>query len=442
MTTQPVEDIVLDIALRMSDPDSVRKFMLDPSNSNPYPFVHNKIAWQNLSLAGGYPGMVLLFNALERNGLVKGEIVHHYILKIKEAIEDEGFVNPSLFNGICGACFALQAASMDGMRYQRMLQNIQSYLLESIESYYLEPLRTNREQNQPVFSYLHDLIQGLCGVGRYVLENLFIPDFFEMAKKITTTLINFTKPLQVHGHSVPGWYLSPNDTLNTWHKEDSKGNFNLGLAHGIPGILAFLAIASLKGVEVKGQKETMMEIASWIRQKSFNKNDTIRWPYSVPWELEIQKKTRDEDSKDAWCYGVPGIARALFLAGKALEDTELKSFAITAFRGVFCRTRKEWQLHGPMLCHGIAGLLMLTHEMAKEKECGDLIVKVNELKQILLSYYNSDSPFGFKDVELSTQGNVEISKAGFLEGSAGVLLTLLSTSDQNFKWHLPLMISS
>jgi hypothetical protein len=83
-------------------------------------------------------------------------------------------------------------------------------------------------------------------------------------------------------------------------------------------------------------------------------------------------------------------------------------------------------------------LLLIAQEMSREEGCEDFAVKVGELKEILLSFYKPDAPWGFKDVEACRQGkSCEINKPGFLEGTAGILLTLLASHS---KWHLPLMI--
>lgn len=415
-------DTVLDVALKMKDPAVVNNYVA---------------ASGDLSLSGGLPGLVLLFSILERKGLIEGDISHQYVLKMKEAIEARGVFSLSLFSGVSGICFALQQASWDGERYQRMLGHLQRLLLENIRPVYIDPLRASLEKSEACSSRLYDVIQGLCGVGRYIVENVTQPLFYESAVEITKALVHLCQPLKIEGHLVPGWYLSPNDPLNARNKRNLKGGFNLGLAHGMPGILALFAIAMMRGVVVEGQKEAMTQMILWLRKKNYRENGIIRWPYLISWEKEILGEPLEETCKDAWCYGVPGIARTLFLAGKALQDRELKLFAVEAFRGVFSQRRGAWQLPGPMLCHGIAGLLMITLEMAQEDGCKDLFPRVDQLQKILLSDYDPNALFGFKDKD---HNNIEKDNPGFLEGSTGILLTLLSIPDYNTKWALPLMI--
>lgn len=433
------------ILSNMRDFAEVRKVALDPENMNPDPVIPMGPSWNDLSLSNGYPSLLILFSTLEKLGLVASSdnIAHSYVVKIKEAVEAEGLFNLSLYGGVSGLCFALQEASFEGTRYQRMLGALNEVLLGRIDREYLEPLKYNLRNQLPSSPRLYDPIQGISGIGRYALENLTLPSFKELAENIAKASVALSLPLVYKGQATAGWFLSPNDPLNARNRAaNPKGNFNLGLAHGVTGILAFLAIAWLRGVQVEGQKEAMLAIANWIRSKSYLHEGVIGWPYTVSWEEEIEgAPVSVKGSKEAWCYGVPGIARTLFLTGKALGDEEMKEFAMKAFRGVFSRRGEEWGLPGPTLCHGISGLLLITHMMSKEAGGEDLAVRVEELKEILLSYYNPEAPWGFKDVEFTRKGKrCEVNKPGFLEGSAGIVLTLLTLSQEMPKWHLPLLI--
>lgn len=438
MTT--LVDYVQEIGQRLSDPEFVKETALLVQNTNPDPTFSASLVWDDLSLANGYPSLVLLFSALQKRGLSEDGIAHQYVLKIKEKIEAEGLFDLSLFGGISGLCFAIQQASMGGQRYQKMLEALNTFLLDGVDRMYLAPIKEKRRKNLPCSARLYDPIQGICGIGRYALENIHDSRFLDLVTNITKSLISLSQPFTYKGQQIPGWFLSPNDSLNAKNRSlYPNGTFNLGLAHGVTGILAFLSIAYLRGIQLEGQKEAIDRISTWIRDRSFVGKSGIMWPYCISWEEEVQGKPFSKiDSRDAWCYGVPGIARTLFVAGKAIGNQDLKSFAATAFRNIFLRSPEKWNLPGPTLCHGIAGLLLITREMSKEEGLEDLDHQVKELENLLLSFYKSSSPWGFQDIELGPHGkSYEVNKPGFLEGTAGVLLTILNSSDD---WHLPLLI--
>jgi class I lanthipeptide synthase len=438
--------IISDIAQRLQDPDQIGTFMQDDFSVFSNPELLFTPTWAPLSLADGYPGLLILFVILYERGILtenKEKVIHRYIVKIKESIENAENFDLSLFSGIAGACFSLKFAVAQENRYARLLETLNSFLLKHTEKIYLEPLRASIDQKQPCLSNHYDLIQGICGVGCYTLYSSEDPLFRNLTENIVRILVDFCKPLQTEGVTVPGWYVAENDILNTSSAfTRPKGNFNLGLAHGICGVLALLANAYLKGIIVEGQKETIQKISDWICKKSFrDEKDTIRWSHTVPWEEEVGKGYihPQKPCRDAWCYGVPGVARSLLFAGHALQDKNLVDFALQAFLGVFKRSQADWKLSGPTLCHGIAGLLLLTHGVSQESPDIDFRPQIDMLKEILLTYYNPHHPFGFQDIEHGFNGeDIVVNRAGFF-GAAGVLLTLLTIAGPISKWHLPLL---
>lgn len=127
--------LIQDIVSNMRDPSSVKAIAIDPANVNPDPLIPASPPWSDLSLSNGYPSLLLFFSMLERLGVVEdGKAISHvYVLKIKEAIEAQGLADLSLFGGVSGICFALQQASSEGGRYQRMLHNLHAFLLERVD---------------------------------------------------------------------------------------------------------------------------------------------------------------------------------------------------------------------------------------------------------------------------------------------------------------------
>lgn len=429
---------------RLETPDKLKDILLSqlqPANDS---VPSQTVSWDDLSLAAGYPSLLLLFSVLEQKGVEKSdEIALRYAIKIKESIETRGLsTDLSLFSGVAGICFALEHASCGQPRYRRMLDALHNFLISNIKSFYLDPLYACLEKGLAVPVSLYDPIQGLCGIGRYALVNKSVSGFGDICLQINQALVAFCQSKMIQGYEVPGWYLSQNDPIN-WNYTHTKGNFNLGLAHGISGVLAFFAISALQGVVVDGQKEAIDFISRWICKHAFYESGLIYWPTHVSFE-DVTNQThpqKKERSKDAWCYGVPGVSRSLFLAGKSLRDTTLMNFAKEAFLGVFSRDPTAWQLPGPALCHGIAGLMTITKAMAEEKGCEGLSENVQMLYNLLLSFYNPKSPFGFRDVEPSEKGECnEVDKVGFLDGAVGVWLALETIENRHSRWRIPLFL--
>lgn len=449
MTPTVTENLSLikEIADKMRDPDAVKRIVLDPNNRNPdpiYPDFEHK--WGDLSLAGGYPGVLILLAELDR--LFPDEkwdaAAHAYVLKIKESIETHGVYSISLHGGLAGASFALLQASRGESRYQRLMSTLNAHFLERMKTHYLIPFHNNFQDNQPSPMPLFDLIEGVVGAGVYCLQRINDTLFFDIIKEILLILVKFSQPLKVKGKWVPGWYLPQEFQFQEEEKKRfPNGNFNLGLAHGIPGVLGFLAAAHLHGAVVDGQKQAIERITEWIQNHRRESEKGFFWPTTIAFEDEGKSVNNPHfTGRDAWCYGTPGVAASLLLAGKALESGPLKSYALESFRSVFKRTVKEWFLPGPTFCHGISGLLLITHTIAQAMNAEDLKVKTAELTSQLLQYYQPEYPFGFRNYEAMKSGEfAKIDCAGLLEGSAGILLTLLSVQNKTSWWHAPFLVS-
>ncbi len=438
-------DLIKNIASQMADPIFVKELILNPNNINPDP-ISPMSYWNNLSIAGGYPGILALFTELDR--LFPNEkwdgIAHNYILKIKEAIESEGLHSLSMFGGLAGVCFYIQQASRDRRRYRNLLSKLDAYFLSKIRTTYLDPFHNFLQSSSSLPNRYYETIEGLSGIGVYFLTNLTIPHFAELSKDIVILLIAMTNLRNVEGREVPGWHV-PCESL--FLAEDRanypKGNFNLGLSHGISGVLAFLSMAMIQGIVEEGQQEAIEKIASWLMTKRGKASNRFFWPNCVSFEDEVSNHQEAlVRSRDAWCYGTPGVARSLYLAGQALKDEDLKSDALLSFLSIFRSPEKEWGIPCPTFCHGLSGLLLITHLMAKDTQSHQLKAEVFKLKHRLLSYYSPSFPLGFKTLQPMRRSKefAPIDRSDLLEGVSGILLTLLSLRSEQCYWHLPFLI--
>jgi class I lanthipeptide synthase len=129
-----------------------------------------------------------------------------------------------------------------------------------------------------------------------------------------------------------------------------------GMAHGIAGPLALLATAHTAGWSVAGQRTAIQGAAHWLLH--WRTNATPRWPpYVIGDALDNDTAQPTAGRRDAWCYGAPGIGRALTLAGRALADPRLTEAGDTAIASLAERPAELWDVEGPTLCHGHAGVL-------------------------------------------------------------------------------------
>lgn len=440
---------IKEIAHRMSSPDKVREIVIDKTNRNPDPPNPQikQVFWQDLSLSEGYAAPLLLFSQLDY--LFPNEkwdaIVHNYILKIKESIEQKRIDSLSLFGGLAGCCLAVGQVSGVRGYYKKLYNTLVNFLIKEVRIQYLIPFEDHLKKGTPVPPSLYENIQGLAGIGVSALCDLANPALSSLLQEIIRLLVLLTKPISINGRSIPGWYVLPDHMI----QQESKllypqGNFNLGLSHGVTGVLAFLSIAFLHKIQVPGQKEAIKYFAAWLNSNKKIYNDTFFWEGMISLDYESKPKISEKfSSRDAWCYGTPGVANTLYLAGRALEDKNLRQNALNDFQSLFKRTPLEWKIPGPTLCHGIGGLLLITQLLANHSKEKKLLEKQNMLKIMLYECFHQDHPFGFKDVEPKKNGGwVYLNKSGLLEGATGSLLTLLSLENKTSWWHAPFLIGT
>ncbi len=432
---------MIEIAERFRSPDAVKAAVLDPKNCNPDPLYDRLPAmWDDLSLTAGFPGILLLMAELQPVDPNGGwdATAHLYVLKIRDAIETQGRISCAMHGGLAGVCFALLQASHNRTRYQRLLEKLEDHLIASVETSYFLPLHHNLDHALPSSPFIYDLISGITGIGLYGLICLEQERFVRFSEEIVRLLIRLAQGLKVGERSVPGWYLpSEMQFLEEDRRQYPQGNFNLGLAHGIPGVLGFLALALEKGICLDGQKEAIESISHWLQKKQ----KKLCWPGKISWEEEISGELKSYSSRDAWCYGTPGVASALYFAGKVLKNKAWIDQALFAMRSVYDRSPEEWGLFSPTFCHGLSGLLLMSHLMAKREGDAKLQSHVKELQARVWDFYRPETPFGFPDFERTKKGGyASLNKAGVLEGGAGVLLTLLAVERNSSHWYYPFLI--
>jgi hypothetical protein len=213
------------------------------------------------------------------------------------------------------------------------------------------------------------------------------------------------------------------------------GNLNCGLAHGIPGPLALMALALSIGTAVPGLEEAIDRSADWLVCHRADDAWGINWPYSVPLTPEgapDRAAAARTPSRAAWCYGAPGVARALWLAGVARRRPEWCNLAIEAMEAVYRRPVAARQIDSPTFCHGVAGLLQITLRFANDTGLPAFARAAVDLFEWLESAYEPESLLGYRNWE---PGGRRIDQPGLLDGAPGVLLTLLaSCTDVEPSW--------
>ncbi|MGH8905647.1 MAG: lanthionine synthetase C family protein [Egibacteraceae bacterium] len=441
--------VARDVAVRAGDPGRVSAALAVARGQTRFP---QSLRWEPYSIAAGEAGLAVMCAYLDACLPGAGWDVagHGFLATAARGAERTPQLPPALFGGLSGLAFTASLLSRGGTRYQRFLASLDDTLAPQASALGAR-LRSGRE---PGGVSAFDVISGASGVGAYLLRR----DTHGVLPEMLSGLVALAEPVE----GPPRWHTPPHlladesmARLYPW------GNLNCGLAHGIPGPLALLALALRNGVEVPGQAEAIHRLAHWLLAHRADDEWGVNWPSAVPlpapssgWgprrvhsvEALLPSSGGGPDastasrpsspapaagpaapgpSRGAWCYGSPGIARALWLAGDALDDDEPRELAVEAVHAVLRRPVAVRQIESPTFCHGVAGLLQIVLRFAHDTGVAAFREAAAELVDQLLAAYEPERLLGYASLE---PGANPVDRAGLLDGAPGVAMVLLAAA--------------
>lgn len=438
-----ISAVLQEIAERYKNPNQVRSWM---QKVPPIEVDGKKIErWSDETLASGFTGICLFMGELDRIYPEDGwDIIgHQYLEQIQMFVEQQGLHNISLYSGLAGILLGIHSLSKNGTRYQVMLDSLASWF-EEIVSHKLTLYRKEWQNGRLQMSQ-YDTISGLAGIGRITMLFLNRPGMHSIWEQIIELFQIMCGEKNTGSYTVPAWHISPEYQFQEGEKlQYPQGNFNLGLSHGIAGPLAFLSLSALQGVNAPLLKNNIHSLAEFINRWKVEEKEGIIWPGRISfeeWVSDYLLHDCTERYRDSWCYGVPGIARSIWLAGQAVHNEEWIETGLTAYLDIEKRLHRKGGLSSATLCHGIGGLLHLVQRMYSDTGHERLGMIRDKLLQDVLNMFDANSLFGFYDHTLLEDRLEEIDEAGFLNGSAGVALVLASLiGDKSPDWDAAFLI--
>jgi hypothetical protein len=275
-----------------------------------------------------------------------------------------------------------------------------------------------------------DVISGLAGTGRYLLH-VGVDD-------AVRTILRSLVDLILDTGDPPAWF-TPSELIGgkASAQRFPSGCLNLGLAHGLPGPMALLALASRSGVTVPRQSDALADSIAALTRLQLEDDWGPNWPSMV--RLPVASAVAGPPARAAWCYGAPGLARALWLAGSAVQDSDAQTLSIDAMRAVYRRPDQVRNLASATFCHGIAGLLEVTLRFLYDTGLPVFRDAAILLTEQLIEAFDPDSLLGFVNIE---PGGGRVDHPGLLDGAAGVVLALMAAvSDIEPTWDQAFLLS-
>ncbi|WP_341716565.1 lanthionine synthetase C family protein [Micromonospora sp. FIMYZ51] len=306
----------------------------------------------------------------------------------------------SLFYGAPALAFVLAGTHHPGVDRAR---TIAAAGTDTVTRRRLDAAHRRIDSRQQPHYAEYDLIRGLTGLG-VTLRRL---NEHHLLRHVLEYLVRLTEPL----NDLPGWWCVNGPDRN--QPPPAGGHANHGIAHGITGPLALLALTLRENVTVDGHAAAIKRICRWLDTWQQDTVNGTWWPQTLTLDdLHHRAPAQQQPLRPSWCYGTPGITRAQQLAAIALDDTTRQHLAETAFTRCVNDPAQIRRLTDRSLCHGTAGLLATGRRITTDALTPTPLDQLTRLHQHTTPA--ADEP------------------AGLLDGAAGCDLVTASTTSTSW----------
>jgi lantibiotic modifying enzyme len=281
--------------------------------------------------------------------------------------------------------------------------------LRDLDQLVLHRLRQNR------WSGPYDLISGLVGIGVFFLERLPLAT----AREGLATILNHLGTLAEESRDGITWHTPARLLPQYQRRECPAGHYNLGVAHGVPGVLYLLCECVAAGVESSKAEYLLNRSLEWfLAQQSSNRPS--RYAYWVG--PGVAKPARV-----AWCYGDLGISAVLYQIAKRIGRAELLELATALSDSCI---RRSPPVSEPSLCHGALGIAHVLNRFYQTERQQQYRAAARYYYELGLSLLRDST----LDTWMPIDGQREDAEPrrmsrnawSFLEGHTGIALALLS----------------
>jgi lantibiotic biosynthesis protein len=404
--------VVADVAGRLADQAGTIATASAPENDDRFYPGQPHSPWAPESLGNGHAGIALLFAELAAgSGDTHSRGLAH--AQLRAAANGALPTGAGLYRGAAGLGFSVAAFARQVGGYATTLNAIDTVVDQRVDKIVAEEDKRLRNRNGGTRFDAYDVITGLSGMGAYLLHRG--APARDTLRTVLAYLVRLTgSTTEVDGQTVRGWCVDHGP-----RRDERAPHLNLGMAHGISGPLALLALAHRAGIHVPGDEQAIEHIAGVLLD--LRRHDAAG-PYWPSFLFQDGSGTQPpERGRDAWCYGALGMARSLQLAAGALGRDDWSRVAGAAARGALSNAT-DARVGDASLCHGWAGILQLAWQIRQDDPGAVPTALMDRLAAAVLDQYAPEVPFGFRyDVIPGVFGP---DRPAILDGAAGVALAL------------------
>jgi len=294
-----------------------------------------------------------------------------------------------------------------------------------------------RDVSQVPWLGLYDLVGGLVGLGVYALDRLpnktaaatleqIVNRLYEICEKRSDGITYLTTPEQI--------------VLPSTRAQFPYGYYDLGLAHGVAGIIAFLSEAASTGIATQKARELLDGVMAWMLTQQFSPEALGCFTYSVSAEADAPRNER-QLARLAWCYGDLGIATSVLRAARFAASPRWEELGLEVGLKAARRQYEGSGIADAGICHGAAGAGHIFNRLFQATGKDEFREASLRHFEAALKFYRPGEGVGGFFMWDNTIGDFAPDE-GLLNGSIGIGLALLSavTPSEPF-WDRLLLVS-
>lgn len=260
----------------------------------------------------------------------------------------------------------------------------------------------------------YDLITGLVGFGVYALECVPRPSAIRCLEAIVDRLDETAQTIEQGVR----WFTAPEWLFPHQRERYPRGGYNLGVAHGVPGVIALLTRACCLGIRAERTRALLEGAVRWVLSEQCGG----RFPAWIVPGVQAQP------TRVAWCYGDPGVAAVLLSAARVLGNEEWERTSLDIALRAAMTAPEDCGVQDAGLCHGAFGLAHLYNRIYQAGHDERFADAARLWYRRGLDMRRPERGIaGFESWEFGADWQLAWqSDPGFLAGAAGVGLALLA----------------
>jgi lantibiotic modifying enzyme len=268
-----------------------------------------------------------------------------------------------------------------------------------------------RYLDRPRWHERYDLVTGLVGAGIAAAGHRG-----EHTARIAERVVSHLEALADVGEAGATWRTPPQLLGDTRHAR-SAGVIDLGVAHGVPGVIGMLAQFVDADIERERSRRLLQAAVAWLLHTVPRGRPRFgaRWPTDP-----------DEVKRTGWCHGDPGVAGVLLRASRTLGSADLEHEALqllqpNAAPGV------ARPIPDACICHGAAGVAHIYNVAFQRTGSVQLRAQAEHwIGEVLRARTPGTGIAGYRFLTFDGDEPRWASDTTLVSGAAGVALVLLA----------------